>query len=73
MKFTEWYPGHIKPFRKGVYQQRCGQGREIGYQKWDGTRWSDWYPTIEGAEKSKNFAISCNQNDPWRGLTKEMK
>ena len=73
MKFTEWYPGHIKPVRKGVYQQWSGCKDVIGYQKWDGKKWSDWYSTIKGAEKSKNFAISCCQNDPWRGLKKEMK
>ena len=70
MKYTEWYPGHIKPYRKGVYQQWCGLGKELGYQRWDGKHWSAWTKTIE-----ETLLCKCclDTQDPWRGIKKEMK
>ena len=55
MKLTRWFPGHIKPVREGVYQQMCGIGLSLGYQKWDGLRWFLWNITPEGAEKETSY------------------
>jgi hypothetical protein len=69
MTFTPWYPGHIKPARRGVYQQMSGA--YLGYQRWDGFKWFGWATTVEGAAQSIAPAAINYQNDDWRGLTKK--
>jgi len=70
MKFTEWFPPHIKPYRKGVYQQICGLGKDIGYQYWDGKNWHGWERTAFWA---KQAAFVCGPScDEWRGIEKDM-
>ena len=66
-KYTPWFPGHIKPVRAGVYQQKSHSGL-VGYQRWDGKKWFFWYAQIEHASTS-TFAVDDSfQNDAWRGL-----
>jgi hypothetical protein len=70
-KLTPWYPGHIKPVHIGVYQQKDGFGKVVGYQYWNGQRWGLWGSTIESA--LFQYEVSAGdrwQNDSWRGLTK---
>ena len=69
-KKTPWFPGHIKPVRRGVYQQMCGMGKDVGYQLWDGRRWHSWHYTAEAAANEKYVSLSDLQNDKWRGLLK---
>lgn len=66
MKLTEWYPGHIKPSRVGVYQQFCGN--HIGYQLWDGKYWRGWWSNPIDAAESQWTPGKEFQNDKWRGL-----
>lgn len=72
MKLTPWYPGHIKPVRKGVYQLWSGTRDKIGYQYWDGAFWRSWYSTPETAFSARNSlaAGAMFQNDEWRGIAK---
>ena len=73
LKLTPWFPGHVKPARPGVYQQRSGgTGAHVGYQKWTGAHWLQWCETAEKAEKVPFYwkAGSFYQNDPWRGVAK---
>lgn len=72
-KLTPWFQGSIKPARPGVYQQHCGNGIEIGYQRWDGQHWYCWAATAEKAETTPIKADPWFQNDPWRGLAEEPK
>lgn len=73
-KFTPWFPGDVKPVRKGVYQQISGIGREVGYQYWDGYFWFAWDEEKAGALREyKHGYRACTQNDKWRGLTEEAK
>jgi hypothetical protein len=68
MKLTDWFPGDVKPVRKGVYQKLCGHGVELGYQYWNGKYWCYWTPnkneakTYEGPSWEGEFG-------QWRGLT----
>lgn len=71
MKLTEWFPGHIKPVRPGVYQQLSAVDKTLGYQRWDGANWSSWYSTVEGAAKATDVAAHPFQNDQWRGLAEK--
>jgi hypothetical protein len=67
-KLTPWFPGDMNPARPGVYQQRDGFGREIGYQRWDGFRWYIWYRTPQKAADSTTPAALSGQFKDWRGL-----
>ena len=69
-KYTPWFPGCIKPSRPGIYQQKSGDGKLIGYQRWDGGMWHSWCHTPEFAARVGPAAIEF-QNDPWRGLAKD--
>jgi hypothetical protein len=71
MKLTLWFPGTVKPVRVGVYQQHCGIGTIIGYQYWNGKKWSSWSSSAKGAILCKQImAAPDHQNDPWRGVLK---
>jgi hypothetical protein len=67
MKLTPWYPAHITPVRKGVYQQMCGLGKRLGYQHWNGHGWSPWFPTPEQAKQSQFHNAYSTQ---WRGIAR---
>ena len=69
-KYTPWFPGAVKPVRVGVYQQWCGYGRVIGYQHWNGNRWSAWAPTIKEALADAGCLVGANTGD-WRGLAEK--
>ncbi len=71
-KLTTWFPGGIKPKRKGVYQQLFGTRGKVGYQYWDGRQWYSWCERPEHAQ-NKIPAANCFQNDKWRGLSSNPK
>ena len=75
-KLTPWYPGHIKPVRPGVYQQRSGYEKRLGFQWWNGKKWSSWFSSAESALLHGRNGPPADlrfQNDPWRGLAQEPK
>lgn len=62
---TEWYPKHIKPVRRGVYQV-CTR-YEIGFAFWSGKRWGMLF--FNQALTYTNTSITgADQNKTWRGL-----
>lgn len=69
MKLTPWFPGTIKPVRKGVYQQKNGTSG-IGYQRWDGKFWYAWRKSPEDAKNCLIVVSTYFQNDSWRGVAK---
>lgn len=74
-KLTPWFPGHVKPVRKGLYQQHSPSGF-LGYQYWDGKSWYGWSEEKSGAKHLHEIGrvvAACFANDPWRGLTKDAK
>lgn len=72
MKLTKWFPGHIKPVRKGVYMQRCGHRMQDGYQYWNGKEWGCWFESPEFAYKYRNYVVGLKfQNYKWRGLAEK--
>lgn len=68
-KLTPWFDGRIhKPARPGVYQQKSATGW-VGYQHWNGKKWSVWCTTAAQAYAQRGgFASPRHQNDDWRGL-----
>jgi len=75
-KMTNWFPPHIKPVRKGVYQiMYTGVGwsesQDHLYATWNGLRWSSasWK---KRDDYHKQFYGSI-QNKYWRGFTEKQK
>lgn len=66
MKLTEWYPAHIKPVRKGVYETDMS-GR-LGYSYWTGKQWSNQSLNAAYAERYKTWTQLASQEKKWRGL-----
>jgi len=73
-KMTPWFPYHIKPVHKGVYQIMFTYSRPSDmkmYAAWNGRKWSNfgysktdgWLEMFTGAEQKKI----------WRGFTEEQK
>ena len=70
-KMTPWFPAHIKPVHKGVYEVKFTAVRSISpmYATWNGRKWScssfkksnEWHEKFRGADQDKY----------WRGFTKE--
>ena len=58
MTWTNWYPGHVKPFRHGLYERSYSGMPQLNF--WDGRFW--FY------DEKKNM-ICMIQNREWRGLT----
>ncbi len=71
MKVTEWFPGDVKPVRRGVYERDFGGGglRFYSFSRWTGSLWAYRAETPEKAAYEK--FISLNNNLPWRGLTEK--
>lgn len=71
---TPWFDGaKEKPTIEGYYMLRSGDGGHVGFQKWDGALWGQWYLTMEEAVDAEERGglepvASMYQNDPWRGL-----
>lgn len=72
-KLSRWFVNGEKPWEQGVYQQRSGVEKKLGYQKWDGKCWYGWCRTAHEASKEKSVVHIHNANDPWRGLARPPK
>ena len=64
---TRWFPGDVRPARRGVYQLRCGKFRP--YALWTGGAWLYPYPTP--AQAAKAATVTRHQHWPWRGLAEK--
>ena len=72
-KHTPWFPGSVKPVRKGVYQREYTYGKtpNVQYCYWNGKAWAMGEHTVERAEWNRNaFILAPNQSLPWRGVLK---
>ena len=68
-KMTPWFPPHIKPVRKGVYEVKFtpkGLHESYMYAMWNGKRWS----RVATYEEKKRFHSNFDalQNKYWRGF-----
>jgi len=72
-KMTPWFPPHIKPVRKGVYEvingYRLSHTLPI-YARWDGLEWSNSSYHAHHPELHYT-SYRAYQNKYWRGFTKE--
>ena len=66
-ELTDWFPGDLKPVRKGVYERRSIAGR---YSFWTGSRWCMGFTYMDEVSGSK-AASSFDQGALWRGLTSD--
>jgi hypothetical protein len=64
-EYTEWYPGEIKPIRKGVYQR--SNNDIILYSYWNGCYWCSGGDTVELALEFKRWR-AVQQCTKWRGV-----
>lgn len=58
-KLTDWFPGDVKPARKGIYQRDYGIDSIEDY--WSGRVW----------RYAENGTVCLSQNRPWRGLAEK--
>jgi len=72
-KMTPWFPPHIKPVRKGVYQIKYTKKQNPAYSAmyatWDGTHWSTGSYNLDDAYHQQFYV--ANQKKFWRGFTEE--
>ena len=64
MKFSRWFPGHMKPARPGVYERNL----VYQYSYWDGLQWhlgGNLYDHLYSTPPS------WNQSASWRGLASD--
>ena len=73
-EMTDWFPPHIKPVHKGVYEITFTSRHNMYapmYATWNGFRWSV-------ASHGKNDVyhtrfLDAEQNKYWRGFTEQQK
>ena len=65
---TPWFPGHVKPVRRGLYQRNTNLGEDIWptWTLWDGKRWR--MNSCNRFEAESAQLPSGWQSLPWRGL-----
>ena len=69
-KLTEWYPGHIKPVRVGVYQRLYGRV-VVGFAYWNGRNWHQGEGHITGALSWVKYPTPGLPDLMWRGLAQD--
>jgi hypothetical protein len=73
MNLTDWFPGSVKPVRKGVYQREYiyGKAKFTYFCYWDGKQWYGGASSANGAVKEFLILfVAPNQFLPWRGVLK---
>lgn len=71
-KLTPWFPGNVKPVRKGVYQRRAGFLGSYSY--WNGRFWCLGDNTPLAAKDSVAISYASEaQSALWRGLAQDTK
>ena len=69
-KLTPWFPGSVKPARKGVYERKDGINLRC-YAKWNGSKWMSYKWTVLEADVSTYETLWPNLK--WRGLAEKPK
>lgn len=77
-KVTPWFPGAVKPARKGVYQRDYIDDvrliDDIRFNYWDGRNWRWPARSAElAADFNEGWLKSGFQSLPWRGLASDPK
>jgi hypothetical protein len=73
-KVTPWFPGTVKPARRGVYERDWLDGGPNWFSYWNGKKWGSGDNDAEGAAQHENTdVISDHQKLPWRGLAQPPK
>ena len=76
-KMTPWFPSHIKPVHKGVYEVRTPNSKENKYAYYDHRGWRLCSERIDYAEQEKQYMSELIHSSmtlvssKWRGFTKE--
>jgi putative component of toxin-antitoxin plasmid stabilization module len=76
-KMTNWFPSHIKPVHKGVYEVRTPNHRGNKYCYYDQHGWRLCSDRIDYAEQEKHYTSEFIHSSmllvgsKWRGFTKE--
>ena len=78
-KMTDWFPSHIKPVHKGVYEVRTPNSKENKYAYYDHRGWRLCSNRIDYAEQEKHYTSSTNTSyssmvlvgSKWRGFTEK--
>lgn len=68
---TDWYPGHIRPIRSGVYERQLPFDPATVFSYYDATthHWYGDYPSALLAGKyTWHTFVSREQRAPWRGM-----
>lgn len=66
---TDWFDGHEKPARPGVYEREFNGA--VYFVKWNGEHWSETWWTADEAEHNP-FHIGQWQCLRWRGIVPEV-
>jgi hypothetical protein len=69
-KLTPWFPGSVKPTRKGVYKRDDSGLGFLPYSFWNGSYWGWSRGTARQAQSAKAWKSSA-QTLPWRGLASD--
>lgn len=76
MKLTGWFPQHVKPFRRGIYEVVVARYGALtpGYALWTGGEcpaWSSVYATLAEAQLwTRGNCILSWMSPIWRGVRK---
>ncbi|CAB4180564.1 hypothetical protein UFOVP1049_55 [uncultured Caudovirales phage] len=76
-KMTPWFPAHIKPVRKGVYEVRTPNNKGNKYCYYDHRGWRLCSAARHSAEEEKHYTSEFMHSSmvlvgsKWRGFTKE--
>jgi hypothetical protein len=76
-KMTPWFPAHIKPAHKGVYEVQTPKNKGNKYCYYDHRGWRLCAGQIDEAEQEKHYTSELMHSSmvlvgsKWRGFTKE--
>lgn len=69
MKKTKWFPAHVLPVRKGVYEVKDTGARAGWYAYWNGHHFGYRTITPKDAYRARSYATVLPRLTCWRGLT----
>lgn len=69
MKKTPWFPSHVEPVRKGVYERQEHPATEK-FSFWNGKHWLSTGETPDVAYVYAKEGPSVQQELRWRGILK---
>jgi hypothetical protein len=71
-KLTPWFPGSVKPTRKGVYERKATHEQWFVYSRWDGKHWHLNSLSLKAANQAvRHSSYQCALL--WRGVAAKPK